>query len=88
MQYAVTGPNIPYGTRQLINKLLADPRASAFLILITADHLDAMAAELPPSSHYIEPFQATARELREIAPQYPWHPIGKPHGDFDGTLSV
>jgi hypothetical protein len=47
-----------------------------------------MAAELPPSSHYIEPFQATARELREIAPQYPWHPIGKPHGDFDGTLSV
>ena len=86
MNYAITGPNFPWGAREMVNKLLADPRTTTSHIMHTADHLDAIAAELPPSSHYITSMRGVAAELRKLAPQY-HHSRGNPNGDFDGSLA-
>lgn len=78
--------NLPFGAAFLVNKMLADTRCTPDHVLICADAFDEMADALPPTSHFVPSLKENSAKLRSFAPSYVKGP-GKPHGDFDGTLT-
>jgi hypothetical protein len=79
--------NMPWGIQIMLNAMLANPRCTSDHILLCADALDEAIKILPGESHFLPAMRATSADLREIAPLYA-HPRGKPHGDFEGTLTT
>jgi hypothetical protein len=86
MPHVISNLALPFSAALLINKMLAHSRCTTDHILILADALDELLREYPPGPSYCPQIRGFGAHLRDIAPGYT-HPRGKPHGDFDGTLT-
>ena len=86
MSHRIIPPNLPFGAAADVNFMPADLRCTSDHVLICADAFDEMADALPPTSHFVPSLKENSAKLRSFAPSYARGP-GKPHGDFDGTLT-